>query len=193
MTLIALLRHAPTAWNVERRMQGRRDLALTPAAQADYAIRRIPDSCPRFRVFSSPLSRARQTAALLGLAATVEPRLVEMDWGRYEGRTIAALREDPGFALNESRGLDFQPPGGESPRTVQARLKPLLAEIAASHEPTLCVTHRGVIRAVYALARDWPMVGRPPDKLAPDALQIFALDDAGRPSIAQLNVALVPR
>jgi hypothetical protein len=37
------------------------------------------------------------------------------------------------------------------------------------------------------------MVGRPPDKLAPDALQIFALDEAGRPSIAQLNVALVPR
>jgi probable phosphoglycerate mutase len=193
MTLVALLRHAPTAWNLERRMQGRRDLALTPTAQAEYAIRRIPDRCPRFRVFTSPLSRARQTAALLGLAATVEPRLVEMDWGRYEGQTIAALREDPGFALNESRGLDFQPPGGESPRTVQARLKPLLAEIAASHEPTLCVTHRGVIRAVYALARDWPMVGRPPDKLAPDALQIFALDDAGRPSIAQLNLALVPR
>ena len=193
MTLVALLRHAPTAWNLERRMQGRHDLALTPAAQADYAIRRIPDSCPRFRVLTSPLARARQTAALLGLAATVEKRLIEMDWGRYEGRTIAALREDASFVLNEARGLDFQPPGGESPRAVQARLKPLLAEIAIGHEPTLCVTHRGVIRAIYALARDWAMVGRPPDKLAPDALQIFALDDAGRPRIAQLNVALVPR
>ncbi len=193
MTLIALLRHAPTAWNNERRLQGRRDLALTPAAQADYAIRRIPDTCPRFRVFTSPLVRARQTAALLGLAATVEPRLIEMDWGRYEGRAIAALREDPDFTLNEARGLDFQPPGGESPRAVQARLKPFLADIAAGPEPALCVTHRGVIRAIYALARDWAMVGRPPDKLASDALQIFALDDAGRPSIAQLNVALVPR
>ena len=194
MTLVALLRHAPTAWNAERRLQGRRDVALTPAAQADYAVRRIPDTCPRFRVFSSPLARARQTAALLGLAATVERRLIEMDWGRYEGRTLAALRaEDPGFALNEARGLDFQPPGGESPRAVQARLAPFLAEIAAAAEPALCVTHRGVIRAVYALARGWSLTGKPPDRLAADALQLFALDEAGRPSVAQLNVSLVPR
>jgi probable phosphoglycerate mutase len=193
MTLVALLRHAPTAWNAERRMQGRRDLPLTPAAQADYAVRRIPDTCPRFRVLTSPLLRARQTAALLGLAALVDARLTEMDWGRWEGRTLAALREEPGFAASEARGLDFQPPGGESPRAVQARVRPLLAAIAARNEPTLCVTHKGVIRAVYALARDWPMTGRPPDRLAADALQIFALDEAGRPTVAQLNVALVPR
>jgi probable phosphoglycerate mutase len=50
---------------------------------------------------------------------------------------------------NEAAGLDFRPPGGESPRDVQERLKPYLASLAG---PTIAVTHKGVLRALYALA-----------------------------------------
>ena len=47
------------------------------------------------------------------------------------------------MADNEARGLDFRPPGGESPRDVQMRLAPLLAEIEAR---TVLVTHKGVLQ-----------------------------------------------
>ena len=71
--------------------------------------------------------------ALLGLDPRPEPRLVEMAWGEWEGRRLADLRAELGDAMieNEARGLDFRPPGGESPRDVQERLKPLLACLSA--------------------------------------------------------------
>ena len=61
--------------------------------------------------------------------ATVEPALIETDWGHWEGRTLAELRQRHGgeMAALEARGLDFRPPGGESPRDVQARLASWLA------------------------------------------------------------------
>jgi probable phosphoglycerate mutase len=118
-----------------------------------------------------------------------------MDWGEYQGRTIDELRERHGvdFAANERRGLDLAPPGGESPRAVQARLAPLLAELAAAGRPTLAVTHRGVIRAIYARAAGWNMTGEPPDVLDLYALHVFVLEAGGAPRIERLNVALADR
>ena len=59
-----------------------------------------------------------------------------------QGRMIDEALEKLGVALaeNEGRGLDFTPPRGESPRMVQARLSPLLAEIAATGLPTVAIT-----------------------------------------------------
>lgn len=193
MTMLALLRHAPTEWNRDRRLQGRADIPLSAEARTQYARQRLPRDLGGFAVRCSPLRRAVETAALLGLAATPDPRLIEMDWGGYEGRTLAALRAQYGAALaaNEARGLDFRPPGGESPRDVLARVEPLLAEIAAAGTPTLCITHRGVIRAIHARARGWDMIGKPPDRLASESMHLFALDGAGVPVVAELNRALV--
>ena len=143
------------------------------------------------RIVSSPLSRCVQTAALLGAPdAAHEPRIIEMDWGEWEGRTLAELREELGDAMaqNEARGLDFRPPGGESPRAVIERIKPWLREIAAARVPTLAVTHRGVIRAILAEASGWDMRGKPPAKLDWRAVHFFMLDAQGIPSVERLNV-----
>ncbi len=143
------------------------------------------------RIVTSPLSRCVQTAALLGAPdAAREPRIIEMDWGEWQGRTLAELRAALGEAMaeNEARGLDFRPPGGESPRAVIERIKPWLREIAAAGVPTLAVTHRGVIRAVLAEATGWDMRGKPPAKLDWHAVQFFRLDAQGRPGIERLNV-----
>ena len=83
------------------------------------------------RVVTSPLRRCVETAALLGAPdAAREPRIIEMDWGDWQGESFAALRERLGEEMreNEARGLDFRPPGGESPRLVLARLKPWLKD-----------------------------------------------------------------
>jgi len=167
MTLLALLRHADTAWSAEGRIQGRRDLPLSETGRASLKGRLLPACCAGMRVVTSPLARCVETAALLGAPhAAREPRLAEMDWGEWQGRRLAELRAELGEAMrnNEERGLDFRPQGGESPREVLARVRPWLDSLA---EPTLAVTHRGVIRAVLAAATGWDMRGPPPANPTP--------------------------
>jgi broad specificity phosphatase PhoE len=195
VTVLALLRHAPTAWNKGGRLQGRSDVPLLDESRADLARRKIPDACAAFRALSSPLKRCLDTAATLRLVVSPDPRLVEMDWGDYQGYTLPELRAAHGIdlAANEARGLDFRPPGGESPRDVQARVAPLLAEIAAAGTPTLAVTHRGIIRAVYARAIGWDMTGEPPQGLDLYALHLFTLERDGTPRLDRLNLPLATR
>ena len=112
-----------------------------------------------------------------------------MDWGDYEGHSLAELRlrYGSGFTDNENRGLDLQPPGGESPRQVQQRLLPWLAGL---RQDTGAVTHKGVIRAILSLALDWPMLGRQPVKLDWQCLQEFSITNDGRPALVAANVPL---
>ena len=198
MTRLAVIRHGRTAWTEAKRLQGRTDTRLSPAGAAAVRAWRLPAEIAAFDWFSSPLRRCRETAALLrGQAADmddpavqVESRLIEMSFGSWEGRTLAELRATygPAMARREAQGLDFRPPEGESPRDVQARLRPWLAARGAARRDSIAVTHRGVIRALYALATGWPMVGRPPDRLNDPALHLFALSPAGDPAVLALNL-----
>ncbi len=87
-------------------------------------------------------------------------------------------------------GLDFKAPEGESPREVQARIQPLLARLAELERPTVLVTHKAVIRALYALASGWTMIGKPPTKLRPNCAHVFRLGNDGMPAVERLNVSL---
>jgi probable phosphoglycerate mutase len=195
VTLLALIRHAPTAWNREGRMQGREDVPLLEESRADLARRKVPAPYATFRAVSSPLKRCVSTAALLRLVVTPERRLIEMDWGEYQGKTLKELRALHGddLAANEGRGLDFRPPRGESPRDVQSRVASFLNEVAAAGRPTLAVTHRGVIRAIYARAIGWDMTGEAPQELDLYAVHVFRLAPDGAPAVDALNVLLEPR
>jgi probable phosphoglycerate mutase len=94
------------------------------------------------------------------------------------------------MADNEARGLDFRPPGGESPRDLRERLRPWLAAVAAERRNRIAVAHKGVIRALYTLASGWDMTGKPPDKLRWAHGHLFELDPEGRPSCLRLNIPL---
>jgi probable phosphoglycerate mutase len=188
MTLLALLRHGETAWSAEGRIQGRSDPPLSDAGREALRGRALPPACRGLRVVTSPLARCVETAALLGAAdAPREPRLAEMSWGAWEGRRLAELRAELGAAMreNEARGLDFRPEGGESPREVLARVSQWLSSVT---QPTLAVTHRGVIRATLAAATGWDMRGPPPAKLDWTAFHLFKLDPKGKPQVERLNV-----
>lgn len=192
MTLIAFLRHGRTAWNAEARFQGRTDIPLSDEGRKALAGLRLPAELAGARCHVSPLVRARETASMLGLGDAVEPRLIEMSFGRYEGRTRDELRADPeeGMAANEAQGLDFRPPGGETPREVQARLAPWLDELAEAGGRHVAVTHKAVIRAALALAYDWPMLGRAPEKLDWSRLHLFRVEAGGRLAPERMNVPL---
>ena len=193
MTRLALLRHGSTGWNREHRLQGRTDIPLDDGGRDEVRRWRLPQEVAEFRWRVSPLRRAVETATLLGLDASVEPRLTEMSWGQWEGRRVADLSaaDSVAFAAWEARGLDVEPPGGESPRAVQQRLRPLLKEIAEADQPIAAVTHKGVIRAVLALATGWDMTAKAPAKLAWNALHLFRLETDGTPRIERLNLSLV--
>ncbi len=193
-TPLLLIRHGTTAWNAARRIQGRHDLGLSAAGRTQVAGWRLPEAFAGFDWVTSPLKRARETASLLGApdSLAVEPRLMEMDWGAWEGRTLAALRHTLGepMAANEARGLDFRPEGGESPRDVQRRARFWLAERARAARPTVAITHKGVIRAIFALACGWDMTGKPPARLTWSAAHLFALAADGAPAVTRLNLGL---
>lgn len=187
MTLLALLRHADTAWSVEGRIQGRTDVPLSESGRGQLRARALPRECSGMKVVTSPLARCVETAALLGAPdAEREPRIAEMHWGAWEGKLLGELRQELGAAMrdNEARGLDFRPEGGESPREVLLRVGIWMKEITT---PTLAITHRGVIRVVLAAATGWDMTGRPPAKLDWGAVHFFRLAGA-RPVIERLNV-----
>jgi len=195
MTRIALIRHGPTAWNEARRIQGRQDQPLSDAGREEVARWRVPPEIAVFDWVASPLIRAVETARLLGAPASLatDPRLVEMDWGTWEGHTLADLRARFGAVAvaNEARGSDFRPDGGESPREVQARVGDWLADVAAAGRATLAVVHKGIIRATYARATGWDMMAKPRDKMSWAAVHLFDLDADGTPRVARLNVPLV--
>jgi broad specificity phosphatase PhoE len=195
MALLALLRHGPTAWTAERRLQGRTDLPLNAPGRAAVEGWHLPAAVAGFAWVTSPLLRARQTAALLGHAgAPLDDRLTEMSFGQWEGRRLAELSLELGPVLREAedRGLDFKAPGGESPREVQQRLAPFLVETGRAGIDRLALTHKAVIRALYAQASGWPMLGRPPQRLAEFGLHLFAVASDGRLSLRQLNLPLMP-
>ncbi len=196
MTLLALIRHGTTEWNATGLVQGSTDIPLNEAGALKVASWIIPGELADFKWLASPLSRAYQTASLLaGFEPEVDERLVEMAWGDWEGRTLADLREELGDLMVawEAKGLDFQGPNGESPRDVQKRMAPMLLEIATKKQPTIAVTHKGFIRALYASAIDWDMVDKPPVKLLDDCVQLFRLDEMGRPSVEKLNIKMSPK
>lgn len=193
MTQLALIRHAASAWSERGLIQGRADPSLSPGGAAAAAAWRVPAALAAFDWVASPLARATESARLLlGREVAVEPSLIEMAWGEWEGERLAELRARLGAALaeNEGRGLDFRPPGGESPRDVQRRLEPWLARVALVARSTAAVTHKGVIRAVVGLATGWDFLGKPPLRLAPATAQLFELDEGGRPRLLSANIPL---
>ena len=193
MTLLILIRHGRTTWNTQGRMQGQADKPLSAAGRRQVESWRVPETWRDYDWITSPLRRTRDTAKLLlGCVPTADPRLIEMSWGQWEGRRLRGLRAEMGeeFDRMAERGIEFQRPGGESPRQVQERLRPLLAELAHRCRPTVGITHRGVIRALYADAVGWDMKSEPPDDLHDDCAQVFALEAGGKLRVERLNVNL---
>ncbi len=193
-TELILIRHGPTEWGPGRRLQGRADIPLSAPGREAVRHWRLPAEVDTYTWLSSPLVRATETARLLGGSPAVDDRLIEADWGEWEGRTLDDLRREmpDELAANEAHGIDFRPPGGESPRQVQDRVMSLLAELAARGTPTVAITHKGVIRAVYALAVGWHMTSKPPDRLQDEAMHRFLLAPDGAPAVDQLNIPLIP-
>ncbi len=195
MTSLGMIRHGPTEWTNEKRLQGHTDIPLSAEGREMVSGWRIPLGIGDYHWVSSPLRRTKETAQLLGAKnLKIEHRIKEMNYGDWEGSRLNDLRSDLGEAMaeNEAKGLDFRPEGGESPREVQVRLVPWLLDVAGRGQPTVAVAHNGILRALFSLATGWNMVGPPPEKFQWGAIHYFQIDDIGRVSVDRINVSLVP-
>jgi broad specificity phosphatase PhoE len=190
---IALIRHGPTEWTDAKRLQGRTDIPLSAAGREFVETWQLPEQWRSARWTSSPLVRAVETARVLsGRTPDIDRRLIEMDWGEWEGRRLADLRAELGEAMaaNEAAGVDFRPPGGESPREVQSRLRDWLTDVVEIGEPMVAVAHHGVVRALFSMATGWNMVGNPPQKFRWGAIQYFSIGPARHIAVERLNVMM---
>jgi broad specificity phosphatase PhoE len=106
------------------------------------------------RQFAAPEERARQTAQLLGLHATTEPRLADLGCGAWCGQTLGAVGPaDLEMWLTDPARA---PHGGESIVDLIERVAGWLASLTHDASPTVAVTHPAVIRAAILGALDMP-------------------------------------
>lgn len=159
---LIFIRHGETDWNVERRLQGQRDIPLNShgreqAVVAGRAAGRIVGAEAALAYVASPLVRARQTMELVRATLHLPPqdyaidaRLMELSFGRWEGLTWPEVKaREPSLAgAREIHKWSFTPPGGESYAMLATRIAPWLAEIDGD---TLVVSHGGVARVLLAL------------------------------------------
>ena len=193
--IIGITRHFETDWNALHRLQGRTDRPLTDAARTRAASLTLPPPWDDARLIATPLSRAIDTAALIaGHPPAVEPDLIELSWGDWEGQRGADLIEDPnsGYAHVEEWGWDMAPPGGgESPAMAWARIHPVLARIADAGKPALLVVHRGVMRVIMAKAWGWNFDSEEPFRIKRERIYPITLSDDGTPVAHGAEVRLL--
>jgi probable phosphoglycerate mutase len=145
---IWLVRHGETDWTVSKKHTGSTDIPLTPAGEERArALGQRLAGHEFAAVFTSPLRRARDTAALAGFPdATVDERLVEFDYGNYEGRTTAEITaERPGWSLWRDGA-----PGGESVDDVGRRADTVLEAIESLEGDVLLFGHGHFSRVLAA-------------------------------------------
>jgi broad specificity phosphatase PhoE len=108
----------------------------------------------QFASLCGPEQRCLQTAELLGLHAVIEPRLADLDCGRWRGDVLGGVRAaDLAVWLTDPTS---SPHGGESVVELMDRVAGWLDSMSASRSRTVAVTHPAVIRAAVLLALDAP-------------------------------------
>ncbi len=163
--LIYVIRHGQTDWNAEGRLQGQQDIGLNALGRSqatrngETLLDLAGDEIASFDFVSSPLSRTRETMERLRIAMGLDPlpyrtdeRLMELSFGDWEGQTLAeveAVAPERLLARTEQK-WSFIPPGAlaESYEILSWRVGAWLRELV---EPTVCVTHGGVVRSIFRL------------------------------------------
>jgi phosphoserine phosphatase len=165
MKTIYLVRHAETTWNLEGKVQGSRDIQLSPngLAQTEKTVAFL-STLPFDTIFTSPLARARAIAepvgANLGISPIVVPELREIEFGDWEGHTwneIGAMFPAT-LAAWELKSPEARPDGGESLADVGDRAKKVRSVLESNLGAlVLVVAHGGFNRVLISVLLDLPL------------------------------------
>jgi len=156
---IYFIRHGETDWNRDRRYQGQQDIPLNEtgraqAARNGQALRAFLPAIAEARFVASPLGRASETMRILrrelGLREhgfEIDPRLLELSYGTWEGKLQDEIRRDERqeFAARAVDPYRWRPRGGESYADLFVRVKAWASTI---DEDCVVVSHGGVSRCL---------------------------------------------
>jgi broad specificity phosphatase PhoE len=163
VTVLYLLRHGETHWNVEQRMQGRGDSALTERGRdqvLQHAAVLAASGVDRLMVSSAGRTRASADILLERLRAdgndvpaTYHDALMERHCGAWEGMTIAEIETQfpENWAARQQDGYFHRPPGGESHADMELRVGELLPAIRSEGDRIAVVTHGVMSRVILKL------------------------------------------
>ena len=188
MNRVFLIRHGETEWTIAGRHTGRTDIPLT--ANGERLSRRLAPVFARqpvAAVLTSPLQRARTTCELVGFGdrMTLDPDLMEWDYGEYEGLTNAEITGmAPGWLLFE-HGC----PGGESPAQVAARADRVIARAQRVDGDVLLFGHGHLFRVLVARWLEWPAANGRHFLLDPATVSVLTFQ-RGSPAVERWNATL---
>lgn len=154
-----LIRHAQSEANSMRIMASRLPYPLTPAGKsdADLIASQLAEKVKIQRIISSPLVRAKQTAASFsrefGLDYELDERISEQDLGMYSGMTYDQVKEEPLYEMETLERWNWIPSGGgESYEMIAERVKSFFADLdPQTRENILIVTHAVTLRLIRAV------------------------------------------
>jgi broad specificity phosphatase PhoE len=168
-TLLVLVRHAQTDWNVERRFQGQLDIPLSARGQVEareIALWLATLPVKFSTLYSSDLSRAVVTARPIvalqpGMTVVYSEALRELDGGEWQGLTTLDVEDRyPGELRRWREDIKgFTLPGGESVPDVQQRISLYLADVVQRHagEAVLVMSHGAALTAYLAAVNRWDL------------------------------------
>jgi len=193
---LLFVRHGESTWNVEGRFQGRQDPPLSELGerQARAVAQRLASVDHPAAIVSSPLSRARRTAEVIGAACELpvafDERLVEISHGDWEGllRTEIAARWPEALERWHASPQAVRFPNGENLDQVQARFESFMSDVPARKTPLVVCTHDVIIRLATLWAGGRPMTRFASLKSDNAALTEIAFAD-GLPRLVRANDA----
>jgi probable phosphoglycerate mutase len=168
---LVLVRHGQTEWSVSGQHTSRTDIELTERGRdAARALGERLAGRAFALVLSSPRARALETARLAGLDPTLDPDLVEVDYGDYEGLTTPEIRETrPGWTLWADGS-----PGGETLAQAGERVDRVIARALEADGDVALFAHGHILRVLGAR---W--IGLPPERGGSFALDTAAVCELG--------------
>ncbi|MFZ3115358.1 MAG: histidine phosphatase family protein [Syntrophales bacterium] len=145
---LTLVRHGETLWNKEGRVQGSSDIELSDIGLSQARRLAFSSQGPNIKtIYSSPMKRAHQTAQIINRMHNVpiylEPGLLEMDQGDFEGLTFKELIENEKDFLQQWKDdpASVTMPNGESLVELQKRAWSVVANIIDKAENALITSH----------------------------------------------------
>lgn len=157
MLYFILIRHGETPWTKQKRYQGSTDVPLNACGRSQ--VRRFVREVSRYRpdvIFSSSLTRCIESAEILGaelkMKPKIDPRLNEISFGTWEGKTADELVREHNKSYDRwIKGGLVTPQDGETVASLRGRIKSFIGDCLRKYDnqKIIIVTHGGAMRMFF--------------------------------------------